>query len=210
MSERYCICALNEKQRAKIVEKLQISKNDFLSYQNLDLLTAVYDSQKKFYLTRAYYLSPAMKRTGDTFSDYKYVILKGNVVFVVSCIEENGQYKNLTNVLGIGKKNILDAIYFYDDSWTERRRIAKKEAVRYKTTPYEFSEWYLVQNEPILSNNEELILISAILFVIASFGLIRILLNGYVTLLSIIWSASWITVILILWEIYFLTEKKRN
>ena len=47
---------LNDKQRKKIVNLVRPKKNDYYSYQNLNLLTAVFDEDTKIYLTLAYYL----------------------------------------------------------------------------------------------------------------------------------------------------------
>lgn len=48
---------LNDNQRKKIVDLVKPKENDYYSYQNLNLLTAVYDENTKIYLTLAYYLS---------------------------------------------------------------------------------------------------------------------------------------------------------
>ena len=46
---------LNDKQRKKIVKLVKTKQSDYYSYQNLNILTAVYDEDKKIYLTLAYF-----------------------------------------------------------------------------------------------------------------------------------------------------------
>ena len=64
---------LNDKQRKKIVNLVRPKENDYYSYQNLNLLTAVFDEDTKIYLTLAYYLSSSIKRTDEHYDDYTYV-----------------------------------------------------------------------------------------------------------------------------------------
>lgn len=55
------VIALNDRQRKKIVKLVKPQRKDLYSYQNLNLLTAVYDDKKRIYLTETYYLSTSCK-----------------------------------------------------------------------------------------------------------------------------------------------------
>lgn len=86
---------LNDNQRKKIVDLVKPKENDYYSYQNLNLLTAVYDENTKIYLTLAYYLSSSIRRTDEHYDDYSYVLLTPMGNYFVGCKEEAGNYTGI-------------------------------------------------------------------------------------------------------------------
>ena len=139
------IVPLSEKQRRKIIKLVKPRKNDMNSYQNLNLLTAVYDEDKKTYLTAAYYMSAAIKRTDEQYSDALYVLLTPLGCFRVSCKESAGQYTGVFSPLPflLSSKKILEMIQYYNDNFSERRRLGKEIKKDIVSEDVDFTEWYL-------------------------------------------------------------------
>lgn len=136
---------LNEKQRKKIVALVKPEKKNFYSYQNLNLLTAVLDEEKKLYLTLAYYLSASIKRTDDHSDDYTYVLLTPLGSYFVGCREEAGKYKGIFSPLPIliSKKEIQELIQYYHHSFSERFPMQMEAEQELDLGGKGFTEWYL-------------------------------------------------------------------
>lgn len=145
--------AINEDLRKKIVECIKPDERDFISYQNLDLITAVYDNKKDFYLTLSYYLSESIRRSGDNFDDYEYAIITNNNAFIIKCIEYQcieyrGRKIELTHynqTNGLGEESIISAIKYRNDHYTERCLI-QKAAQEQGIDVYGFTKEYLKSN----------------------------------------------------------------
>lgn len=137
--------SLNDKHRNQIINTLKPRKNDFNSYQNLNLLTAVYDEDKKTYLTMIYYMSAAIKRTDERYNDESFILLTPLGCFTVGCRESAGQYKNVFSPLPVllPSAKILEMIHFYHDNFSERRSIEKVIRQNTQTEDADFTEWYL-------------------------------------------------------------------
>lgn len=139
------IILLNDVQRNKIIKYVKPSKNDYYSYQNLDLLTAVSDDAGKYILTMSYYLSSSIRRMDDNYDECKYVLLTGLGCFSVSCIEAGGKYSGVFSPLPIliSNNDILKMIRYYSDGFSERRALQRKAKSEIDTGNKGFTEWYL-------------------------------------------------------------------
>lgn len=139
------IVLLNDKQRQKIVNLVKPKENDYYTYQNLNLLTAVFDEDTKCYLTLAYYLSSSIKRTDDHYDDYSYVLLTPMGHYFVGCKEKVGNYTNIFSPLPliISNKKIQEMIKYYKDHFSERFNIEKEAKKEMNLEGKGFTEWYL-------------------------------------------------------------------
>lgn len=148
---------LNDKQRKKIVNLVKPKENDYYSYQNLNLLTAVYDEDTKIYLTLAYYLSSSIKRTDEHYDDYSYVLLTPIGNYFVGCKEEAGNYTGIFSPLPmlISNKKILKMIQYYEHSFSERFNMKKEAEKDLDLGGKGFTEWYLEKNYFEKKENEE-------------------------------------------------------
>lgn len=136
---------LNDKQRKKIVNLVRPKENDYYSYQNLNLLTAVFDEDTKIYLTLAYHLSSSVKRTDEHYDDCTYVMLTPMGNYLIECKEEAGNYKFNFSLLSvfISNKKILELIEYYSHSFSERFRMEKEAKKEMGLEGKRFTEWYL-------------------------------------------------------------------
>ncbi|MGN0327578.1 MAG: hypothetical protein ACI4D4_01220 [Lachnospira sp.] len=136
---------LSDKQRKKIVKLVKPKENDYYSYQNLNLLTAVYDEDTKIYLTLAYYLSASIKRMDEHYDDYSYVLLTPIGNYFVGCKEEAGNYTGIFSPLPIliSNKKILEMIQYYKHSFSERFNMKKEAEKNLDLGGKGFTEWYL-------------------------------------------------------------------
>lgn len=139
------IVPLSEKQRRKIIKLVKPRKNDMNSYQNLNLLTAVYDEDKKTYLTATYYMSAAIKRTDERYNDIQYVLLTPLGCFSVSCKESAGKYTSVFSPLPLllSSRKITEMIQYYNNNFSERRRLEKEIKKDIVSEDVDFTEWYL-------------------------------------------------------------------
>lgn len=139
---------LNDKQRKKIVNMVKPSQKNFLSYQNLDLLTAVYDEEKNLYLTCTYYMSSAIMRTGDNYDEYSFALLTPFGCFSVRCTEKMGKCSNVFSPLPfvISNAKLTEMIKYYHESFSERRALKKEAQKDIDTGNMSFTEWYLSKN----------------------------------------------------------------
>ena len=136
---------LNDKQRDRIIKTVKPSASDYYSYQNLNLLTAVYDEEKDIYLTLSRYMSSAITRIGDNFDDYSFVLLTSTGCYTVSCQDRAGEYFGVFSPLPliIPKGKIEDMIRFYDESFSERRVLGKEAEKDIDRGDKSYTEWYL-------------------------------------------------------------------
>lgn len=140
------VVALNDKQRQKIV-KLVKPQRDLYSYQNLNLLTAVYDENKRLYLTETYCLSAAIQRTDERFDTHQYALLTPLGCFQVSCKKAGGSYKGVSSPLPIllSGRAVLELIQYYNNSISERLQLKKELQNGMELGDMGFTEWYLTQ-----------------------------------------------------------------
>ncbi len=136
---------LNDKQRDKIIRTVKPAPDDYFSYQNLNLLTAVCDEEKNIYLTLSRFMSSAITRTGDNSDEYSFVLLAPIGCFKVSCTERAGRYSGVFSPLPalISSNKIQEMIRYYDESFSERRALEKEVKNRIDTGDKSFAEWYL-------------------------------------------------------------------
>lgn len=139
------IVILTDSQRKMLIRNLRPSLDDPFSYQNLNLLTAVYDPEKKFYLTGASFLSGAIRRDGDPADQHCFAVWKHWYCHKFFCKQLQGEYipQNTIPIPGISEEDILSAIAFYDDEYLARKELGKKEAGKYGVGYYGFAKWYL-------------------------------------------------------------------
>ena len=142
------VIALNDRQRKKIVKLVKPQRKDLYSHQNLNLLTAVYDDNKRIYLTETYYLSAAIQRTDEQYGAHQYVLLTPLGCFQVGCKEDVGVYKGFSSPLPILLSNraVLGLIQYYQDSFSERFRLKKELLSGTELGGMDFTEWYLTQH----------------------------------------------------------------
>lgn len=137
---------MDEPMRRRIVEFLQPAQQDFYSYQNLDLLTAVYDDVHDFYLVLSYFLSEGIKRCGDDFDDVRYVVITKNAVFSVSGARYHKGGVSLAVQDQVIRKGLLQlAALYHDENYQERSTLtAPLKAQGTKT--HRFTEDYLKEH----------------------------------------------------------------
>lgn len=116
------IVKLTDAQRRRIVRAVKPSLEDVYSYQNLNLVSAVYNEKYDFYLTMTYYLSQTISCCNDC-DEYGFILLFriGSVVVHI----KNKDCSVSKGILWIPKSAIQDAINYYNDSYTERREIER-------------------------------------------------------------------------------------
>lgn len=139
---------LNDKQRDKIISTVKPASDDYFSYQNLNLLTAVYDEEKNIYLTLSRFMSSAITRTGDNYDEYSFVLLTPMGCFTVSCNERAGKYSGVFSPLPvlISSDKIQEMIRNYRENFSERRALEKEAKNEIDTGNKSFTEWYLEQH----------------------------------------------------------------
>ncbi len=139
------IIVLNDNQRKRIVKFVKPCKKDFYSYQNLDLSTAVCDEKGRYILTRAYYLSSAIRRTEENYDEYKFVLLTKFGVFYVDCKETADKYciTNRPFFPWISNGKLREMIQYYSSGFSERRKLQKQMVHEMNLEEHSFTEWYL-------------------------------------------------------------------
>lgn len=139
---------LNNRQRNEIIKMTKPSKRDYFSYQNMNLLSAVYDEEKHIYLTMTGYMSSAITRMDSPYNEYSFALLTALGCFSVSCTERSGKYSGVFSPLPLvipGSK-ILEMIEFYGNSYSQRREMEKEARVNFDTGDLNFTTWYLEIN----------------------------------------------------------------
>ncbi|MCI7349448.1 MAG: hypothetical protein MSH60_01685 [Ruminococcus sp.] len=139
------IILLNDKQRKAIINMVKPTERDYFSYQNLNLLTAVYDEEKKVCLTVTRFMSSAITRMDSHYDEYSYALLTPLGCFSVSCTESAGKYSNIFSPLPlfISGQKIAEMIAYYNDNRSQRRDLANEAVKDTDTNIYSYTEWYL-------------------------------------------------------------------
>lgn len=142
------IILLNDKQRKAIINMVRPSASDFFSYQNLNLLTAVYNEEKNVYLTVTRYMSSAITRMDNNCDECSYALLTPLGCFSVSFTESAGKHSNIFSPLPlfISGKRIAEMIKYYHDNSSQRRALEKEAIKDIDTGNSGFTEWYLEKN----------------------------------------------------------------
>lgn len=142
------IILLNDKQRKAIINMVKPTKRDYFSYQNLNLLTAVYDEEKNVCLTVTRFMSSAITGMDSHYDEYSYALLTPLGCFSVSCTESAGKYSDIFSPLPlfISGKKISEMIEYYHCSFSERRALEKEAVKDIDTGNSGFTEWYLEKN----------------------------------------------------------------
>lgn len=139
------IILLNDKQRKAIINMVKPTERDYFSYQNLNLLTAVYDEEKNVCLTVTRFMSSAITRMDSHYDEYSYALLTPLGCFSVSCTESAGKYSNIFSPLPlfISGQKIAEMIAYYNDNRSQRRDLANEAVKDIDTSLYSYTEWYL-------------------------------------------------------------------
>lgn len=139
------IVPLSERQRRRIIRLVKPQKKDLYSYRNLNLLTAVWDEEKNVYLTAAYFLSESIRRTGEQYNEYVYILITALGCFHVRCRKAAGKYTGISSPLPflLSGRKLLEMIQYYDDSFPERFRLEKEIKGSMVPAGMGFTEWYL-------------------------------------------------------------------
>lgn len=157
---------LNETQRQRIVHMVKPKKRDDLSYMNLNLLTATCDEESGNVLTLTYFLSESIRRSGDHFDEYKFVLLTEHDSFSVNCREydysigksERWEVENPCPSI-ISDRKLFEMIQFYESSFFERWEMENNLISNFSGIK-QFNEQYLMDNyfepdeEPAASNKD--------------------------------------------------------
>lgn len=147
---------LNDIQRREIVNAVTPSSKDKFSYQNLNLLTAVYDEETNSFLTCTYYLSEFIKRSeiADPYDDKKFVLLTDNNVctFGVNEYLHGERYRKIISPVPsvVSSEKLLEMIQYYDKKADEKFGLIKSLAAQENKSE---SEYYHFTEEYLLSNN---------------------------------------------------------
>lgn len=136
---------LEESQRKKLLKASGASLDSIYSYQNLNLLTAVYDEGKKFYLTCLYFLSTSISQGEE--DEYRFALISSlGTVHTLSCTRKGGEYMGIHSLIpGISGEDVLRAVRAYDDSIFQRREMEKAEKKRLGADGSYFAKWYMEQ-----------------------------------------------------------------
>lgn len=144
---------LDDKLRKRIVRKAAPTKDNFYTYQNLNLLTGVYDEESGVILTKTYYLSEGLKRCGDAYDSAAYIILTKHLSFMLRCGEyfDGEMFRNIKSPcpVKLSDSRLLEMLNFYNENASERVTLAKQafETEEYSGyTRYGFTEQYLERN----------------------------------------------------------------
>ncbi len=139
------IILLNDKQRKAIINMVKPTQRDYFSYQNLNLLTAVYDEEKNVCLTVTRFMSSAITGMDSHYDEYSYALLTPLGCFSVSCTESAGKYSNIFSPLPlfISGQKIEEMIAYYNDNRSQRRDLSNEALKDTDTNMYSYSEWYL-------------------------------------------------------------------
>lgn len=144
---------LDDKLRKRIVRKAAPTKDNFYTYQNLNLLTGIYDEESGVILTKTYYLSEGIKRCGDTYDSAEYIILTKHLSFILRCGEyfDGEMFRNIKSPcpVKLSDSRLLEMLNFYNENDSERVALAKQafETGEYSGyTRYGFTEQYLERN----------------------------------------------------------------
>lgn len=140
---------LNDKQRKRIIRNVRPQKDNFYSYQNLNLLTGVYDEESGVILTKTYALSEGLKRCGDAYDDAAYIILTKHLSFSFNCGEyfAGERFRNIKSPcpIAISDSRLLEMLNFYnensDDFDLKKQAFERGDYPGY--TRYGFTEQYL-------------------------------------------------------------------
>ena len=119
--------------------------NDYFSYQNLNLLTAVFDEEKKIYLTLVYYMSSFIRRDGNCSHDYSYIMLTPLGDYFVGCTKKAGEYTDIFSPLPtlISNEEILEMMRYYSKTTLERLSLGEEMTKDFDLGGKDFTEWYL-------------------------------------------------------------------
>ncbi len=141
---------LDDEQRKRIINKVRPDKNDYFSYQNLNLYSGVYDEETDCVLTLAYFLTEEIKRVGDDFNDEVYILLIGRHEFTVMCKAYFNGTRGLKSPCPtvVSDEKLLDMIEFYHCSGLE-----SNDKYGIPKEPENFTENYL--NEHYFNKKDE-------------------------------------------------------
>lgn len=141
---------LDDTLRKRIIKKVQPQKNDFFSYQNLNLLTGVLDEESGVILTKTYALSEGLKRCGNDFDDAAYIILTEHLSFLLTCGEyfSGEHFRNIKSPCptAISDSRLLEMLNFYFDNFRDGYKLKKQAFERGEFSgfkSYNFPEQYL-------------------------------------------------------------------
>jgi len=144
---------LSEKTRKRIVRKVKPKRNDFYSFQSLNLLTGVLDEESGVILTGIYYLSESVKKSGDDFDDTGFIIIgkeHTHRVFFRTYLRGE-KYRDLSSPCPeiISDEKLLAMIKYYNSTYSERAAL-EKESDEYKESRSSFyrnfTDMYLNRN----------------------------------------------------------------
>lgn len=140
---------IDEHLRKRIIRFVKPEERSCLSYQNLDLLTAVYDDENDFYLVLTYFVSECIKRCDDNFDDSEYAVAKNGRIFKISCkeyhygkkiaISYNERPDILSNELAVA------AILYWNQNYSERENL-RDSLQEQGIDTYGFTKNYLKEN----------------------------------------------------------------
>lgn len=105
---------LSDEQRKRIIEYAKPTKF-FSTYQNMNLISAVCDDNQTKYLAIIDFLSEHVRRTGDDYDNYTFVLLTNSGEYGISVIIYYDSTIKITNRLpdGVTEQELIEMIQFY-------------------------------------------------------------------------------------------------
>lgn len=137
--------ALSDKQRNRIIRHIRPEKDDYFSYQNLNLLTGVEDEETGKVLTCVYYLSTSISRMPGSNDEYHYILLGKLGAYVFPCSKIPGHEMKVKSPFPaiISDEKLEEMVRYYENSYSERRELGEKVAEKAGVSRYAFTSWYL-------------------------------------------------------------------
>ncbi len=134
---------IDEPMRRRIVEFVQPTQQDYFSYQNLNLLTAIYDDVHDFYLVQTYFLSECIKRCGDDFDDVRYAVIMKDNIFSVSGVRYRSGGVSVSSQNPSLRKEILTLAALYENENYREHSALTASLKAQGVDIYHFTENYL-------------------------------------------------------------------
>lgn len=150
---------LSEELRKRIVHKVKPKRSSFTSFQYLNLLSGVTDEEKSITLTRIYFMSEAIRKSGDAYDEAGFIVLAPEKSFSVFFREyyHGERYRHIKSPCPelISDSELLEMIKYYNSTFSERAKI-EKQSEEYQKAYLSFyrnyTDMYLNQ-EYFLSEN---------------------------------------------------------
>lgn len=144
---------LSDESRKRIVRKVKPKRSSFTSFQYLNLLSGVTDEETGIILTRIFFMSESMRKSGEAFDEAGFIVLGREKSFSVFIKEyyHGERYRHLKSPCPemISDSRLLEMIKYYNSTYSERARLEKQSEEyqkAYLSFYRNFTDMYLNQN----------------------------------------------------------------